>query len=132
MQNKFAEAMSKCSNAELIKIVGKLREEYQPEAVIAAEIELEKRKVSGQIIVKDKKEKKKGKLSLEEKANLPLDVNSKILTLLFPRPARFLTDYWLKDEGYLRQYREWRQWTIVGIIFYLVIFILVILIAILV
>ena len=40
MENSFREAMTKRSYAELLDIVGKLRNEYQPEAVIAAEAEL--------------------------------------------------------------------------------------------
>lgn len=130
--NKFADVMSGHSYAELLEIVGKLRSEYQPEAVIAAEEELKKRTPPVEIIEpKEKKNKNKEQTAID-RANEPLDVYSKIYALLLPRPVRLLFDYELIDQGYERQYKEWRQWTFIGVLFYVIVFVMIILIAVLV
>ena len=46
MDNKFAEVMAQRSNAELIQITTISREDYLPEALLAAEKELDKRNLT--------------------------------------------------------------------------------------
>ena len=46
MSQDFSEIMSKRSDIELIEIVKKNRDQYQPEAIEAAEAELKKRDLS--------------------------------------------------------------------------------------
>lgn len=46
MDNKFIEIMAKRSDAELIQIITISREDYLPEALLAAEKELDKRKLT--------------------------------------------------------------------------------------
>ncbi len=54
--NPFAEAMAKRSDADLIEIVIALRDDYQPEAVVAAESELRNRHLSEEEIEKARSE----------------------------------------------------------------------------
>ena len=71
MENKFAEAMSKRSDSELLEIVTKLRNDYQPEAVEAAEIEIKKRNLSTEQIEKAKEEIIVKEISLKEREKEP-------------------------------------------------------------
>jgi hypothetical protein len=45
MKNQFSDAMSKRSDSDLLKIVTEQRNDFQPEAIIAAEEEIDKRKL---------------------------------------------------------------------------------------
>ncbi len=118
--------MAQKSYYELLEIIGKLRDEYQPKAVIAAEEEFKKRNPPSEI---DESIENKEKVEVNL-AELPLDTYSKIFALFFPRPLRFLFDFELLDMGYVRQYKEWKQWTWIGVAFYFTIFVILLLIAI--
>ncbi len=128
--NKFAEAMSNRSYAELLEIVGKLRNDYQPEAVLAAEEELKKRKPPVEIVEPEEKKHKKKKQPVVDIANEPLENYMKVWTFLIPHPNNFITISRLKEEGYLRKAKEMRQWTFIGCGTVLLIFILITLITI--
>jgi len=129
MQNKFAEAMTKRSYAELHEIVGKLRNEYEPEAVAAAEAEVEKRNLAGEKIEPEENKTKTKKELISEKANAPLQIHWKILTLLLPGLMNLLIADELKAKGYYRQYNEIWQWFFYGAAFYIGLLILLVILA---
>lgn len=54
-ENSFTNIMSQRTDVELYKIVTELKDEYQPEAVVAAQLELEKRNLSNTVISDEKK-----------------------------------------------------------------------------
>ena len=83
MENKFAEAMSKRSDSELLEIVTKLRNDYQPEAVEAGEIEIKKRNLSTEQIEKAKEEIIVKEISLKEREKEPLGTGQKIMFFIF-------------------------------------------------
>ncbi len=128
-ENKFAEVMAKRSYAELHEIVCKLRNEYEPEAVAAAEAEVEKRNLAGEKIQPIENEIKSRKQLKAEKANAPLQVHWKILTLLLPGLLNLIIADELKAEGYDRQYSEIWQWFFCGLGFYILILLIVIALA---
>ncbi len=70
MENKFKEVMSKRTDEELIKILTIHKEDYEPDAVKAAELEIEKRKIDIQSF-----EKIKEKLLAEKKQIEKVDKN---------------------------------------------------------
>lgn len=56
MENNFSKVMAQRSDSELLKIVNELRNDYQPEAIEAAEIELISRSLNNDQIENAKKE----------------------------------------------------------------------------
>lgn len=127
--NKFAEEMTKRSYTELLEIVGKLKNDYQPDAIVAAEEELKKRKPSGKIIEPAEKKSISKKQSIADKANTPLQTHWKILTLLLPGLLNLIIADDLKAEGYERQHKEIWQWFFYGLGFYIVLLILFIILS---
>jgi len=123
--NKFANAMANRSYAELLEIVGILRNDYQPEAILAAEEELKNRKPPVEIVETEAKKHIKKNEPIVDIANEPLEVYIKIWTFLIPHPNNFITISRLREEGYLRQAKEMQQWTFIGCGTILLIFILI-------
>ena len=127
--NHFAKVMSQRTDLELYKIVTDLKDDYQPEAVTAAQIELEKRNLSGKPIPKDKIEKTLGeeepviyeKQTAKEKAEESLSVIWKVLTFLKPGFIQFFISYFLRTRGYYRKAKELSAWTLYGFAAYMII-----------
>jgi hypothetical protein len=127
--NKFADIMAKRSYAELHEIVVKLRNEYEPEAVVAAEAEVHRRNLAGEKFEQEENVFRKNKLLIAEKANAPLQIHWKILTLLLPGLINLIIADELKENGYERQYKEIWLWFFYGAAFYIGLLILVLILA---
>lgn len=107
MENKFIDAMEKRSDSELLEIVTKLRNDYQPEAVEAAELVIKNRNLSTDQIEQAKQEIKEKEISNAERENESLSVGQKILFFIF---------FWgvipwamagtFKSNGYLKKYKD--------------------------
>lgn len=99
--------MSKRADSELIEIVTKFRNDYQPEAVQAAEIEIQKRNLSSEQLLKANDEIKIKELNLQARENEPLGARQKFMFFIF---------FWgvvpwgmagtFKADGYKRKYEE--------------------------
>lgn len=119
MGNQYDDVMTELSNAELLEIVTKLRNEYEPDAILAAENELTRRNLSTdevrqtESIIEDKYEE------IVQKANAPLQDHWKVLTLLLPGFINLMIARSLKNDGYDRKYQEARRWTLYGCGFYI-------------
>lgn len=118
MENKFTLVMSKKSDAELIKIVYDLRNDYQPEAVIAAEFELKNRNIEQNRFEEAVKENQVKKQIEIEKASKPLDEHWKVLTFLFPGIIQMFIAGTFKADGYDKKASELTKWTFYGFGFY--------------
>lgn len=118
MENKFIPVMSKKTDAELIKIVYDLRNDYQPEAVIAAEFELNNRNIEQTRFEEAVKENHAKKQIETEKANKPLEEHWKVLTFLFPGVIQMFIAGSFKIEGYDKKASELTKWTFYGFGFY--------------
>jgi hypothetical protein len=126
MENKFAEAMVKRTYAELHEIVGKLRNEYEPEAVAAAEAEVARRNLTGEKIEPKENIFRTQKKLIADKANAPLQIYWKIITFLLPGLLILLFADDLKAEGYERRYKEVWRWFFYGAGFYIGLLILLV------
>ncbi|MEI6823936.1 MAG: hypothetical protein WCL51_18550 [Bacteroidota bacterium] len=126
MENIFAERMSQRTNSELLKIIYEQKNDYQPEAVEAAELEIKKRNLSEEEIKESIQENKTKKVIEIEKANMKLAIGFKILTFIFPGFLQIVFAGTFKADGYDRKARELARWTINGFIFYVVIILLLI------
>ena len=119
MGNRFEEVMAKRTYAELHEIVGKLRVEYEPEALAAAEAEVARRNLAGEKIEPKENIFRTKKKTIADKANAPLQIYWKIITLLFPGLLILLIADDLKAEGYERRYKEVWRWFFYGAGFYI-------------
>ena len=107
MENNFNEIMAKRSDSELLEIVTKLKDDYQPEAVTAAEFEINNRNLSTEQLENAEIEIKKKEILLSDKENETLGTGQKILFFIF---------FWgvipwgmagtFKANGYLKKYKE--------------------------
>ncbi len=107
MANDFTEVMVKKSDSELLEIVTKLKDDYQPEAIIAAENEIEKRNLSTDQIEQAEIELEEREQENLEKENEPLGIVQKILFLIF---------FWgvipwamagtFRNNGYTKKYKD--------------------------
>jgi hypothetical protein len=117
-ENKFTEVMSVRTDAELIKILIEHRNDYQPEAIEAAEIEFKKRNLSESEINLAKEENKVKKQIDEERANKKLDTVWKGLTFIFPGILQLLIAGTFRADGFDRKAKELSKWTLYGFGFY--------------
>ena len=77
MTNNFPDQMSKRTDVELLRILNEQRNDYNPEAIIAAEEELAKRNLSQEQVITAKQELETKKQFDEKRANDPLGVVAK-------------------------------------------------------
>lgn len=118
VKNNFEDVMKTSTFAELTEIVKKKRDDYQPEAVAAAETELEKRKAAGGKWEAPPKEEPERKLTPAEKAALPLPLFWKIITLILPGLLNLTMAERLRKEGYKKQCDDLWRWFFYGLLFY--------------
>jgi len=123
MENKFAEAMSKRTNVELINILNSPDGDYVPEAMEAARAEFDKRKLSKQQLVVAAQEIEEKKQLDETKANEPLSSNRKWLAIVLPGRG-FLRYVIYNSEGYHRKAKELKTYTLYGVIMWVCIILL--------
>ncbi len=129
MENKFTSSMVQLSDSELLKVVTIARNDYQPEAIEAAEIELKNRNLSVQKTEEVIKENEALEQIKMEKANKELGATLKVLSFIFPGIIQILFSRVFKADGYDRKARELIKWTFYGFGFYLGIVILIVILS---
>jgi len=129
MTNEFTDIMSKRTDEELIEILSLFKDDYQPDAIEAAEKELAKRNLSTETIETARQEIDEKYWMIEVRANMPLEPHWKILTCIFPAIFNIIIGGTFKADGYDRKFSELVRFTLYGLGFYVS---LVILIAILI
>jgi len=119
MNNQFLKAMSNRSDGELIEIVSKLQDDYQPEAVEAAYKEIKKRGLSQKQVAEAKLEIERKKQKDKQKENASLESSAKILFFVFfwgVIPWLIVSTY--KNKGYVRKYKEAWKYMLFGLFFF--------------
>lgn len=118
MENQFTKVMAQRTDAELLRIVNEQKNDYQPEAVEAAENELKSRNLSIQQIQEASKEiEVKHKIDTD-KANAKLGFGWKTFAFIFPGIILIIFSGIFKSDGYDRKARELTNWTLYGFGFY--------------
>jgi hypothetical protein len=125
MENKFISIMTQRTDAELLKIVNEQKNDYQPEAIEAAELELKNRNLSDEQVEEAIQENRSKEQTETEKSNMPLSGSWKVLTFVFPGLIQVIYAGIFKADGYDRKARELAKWTLYGFGFYLGLAILV-------
>jgi len=121
--------MEQRSDAELLEITTKLRDDYQPEALEAAEYELKKRNLSQEQIINAEKEIEIKNNEILNKENAPLQIYWKILTFIFPAILNLVIAGTFKADGYNKRFKDAWKWTFYGFGFYVVVIIIIFLIS---
>jgi hypothetical protein len=121
----FSQAMKERSDAELIKIVKISKDDYQQEAILAAEAEIVRRNISREEIEKLTHINTIQKSIEEKKANEPLDLHWKILTFIFPIVFTIILSGYYKGDGYDKKARDLVKWTLFGFGFYFLFFLII-------
>lgn len=127
--NPFSAVMAQKDDVELIRIVTAEKNDYQPEAIIAAEEEIKKRNISVSMY-QDFAGKIETLIEIENnreeiKRQLPLQNWIKVVAFLFPAFFFFIIGAALTMFGYQKRGKELCKWTLFGCLLYLlVIFIL--------
>ena len=119
MQTDFNKIMSHQSDAELIEVLTRKQEEYQPEALLAAKAEIDKRELSVESMESAKQEVELKHITKKENANTPLGTGWKICTFLLPGILNILIASAIKAEGYERKWKDAWRWTFYGVGFYI-------------
>jgi hypothetical protein len=118
MENKFTSIMTQRTDAELLKIVNEQRNDYQPEALEAAELELKNRNLSIERVQEAIQENETKKQIETLKANMKLSGGWKVLTFIFPGLIQIIFAGTFKADGYDRKASELTKWTLYGFGFY--------------
>jgi len=118
MEDNFVEIMAQRTDAELLKILKEQRDDYQPDAVLAAEIEFKKRNLSEDQIKTATKEIEIDKKIVLDKANKKLGGGWKTFAFIFPGLLLIIFSGTFKADGYDRKARELVKWTLFGLAFY--------------
>lgn len=129
MENKFTSLMVQLSDSELLKVVTIARNDYQPEAIEAAEIELKNRNMSVQQTEEIERENESLEQIKIEKSNKGLGFTLKVLSFFFPGIIPILFSRVFKADGYDRKARELVKCTFYGFGFYLGIVILIVILS---
>lgn len=125
MEFNFAETMRSAKDAELIKIVTINKDNYQPAAVAAAEVELAARNLSVDQIEFATALNEREHADIAAKATEPLDIHWKILACVFPVIPQLLLAGLFKSQGYDRKSNELVKWTLYGIAGYILLIVLI-------
>lgn len=109
--------MTKRSNSELLEIVTKLKDDYQPEAVESAKEEIQSRNLTNDLIELAKSELASKEVEEVDKGNAKLEVGPKILFIIFYWGViPWLIAFTYKNNGYSRKYREAWKFMLIGLI----------------
>ncbi len=106
MENKFTNIMTQRTDAELLRIVNEQRNDYQPEAIDAAEEELKIRNLNTEQVNEANQENENKKKIETEKANKKLGTIWKVLSIIFPGIITVIFAGFFKAGGYDRKARE--------------------------
>ena len=121
MENQFTNAMSKLSDAELLLVAGEQKGDYVPEAIIAAEAELQKRNLTVLQVEAAATINEQMKLAKEEKSKMPLSNVLKIIIAFLPGLSLFIIGtptIVLRAEGYTKKADDIARWKFYGYCFY--------------
>jgi hypothetical protein len=90
---------------------------HQIQALTAAEEELIRQRREAIRMAAAKEENKEDELA-SEKAAMPLNIEWKILTFLFPGMLQLIFSTAFRAEGYNRKAKDLTNWTLLGFVFY--------------
>ena len=118
-QNKYAAPMSKKTDAELIRVLTTDKDSYHPDALQAAEVEMNSRNLTDEQSATAQETHSAAVADEIAKAAEPLGLIDKVLTFILPFRA-FIVSMTYRADGYDNKAEEIRKWGLYGIVFYIV------------
>ena len=107
MGNNFTDVMIKKTDSELLEIVTKLKDDYQPEAVEAAKEEIKNRNLSDDKIEQAEKEIIEKETIQSDKEKEPLETVQRIMFFIFFWGViPWLMASTFKNNGFLKKYKD--------------------------
>jgi hypothetical protein len=126
MKIDFSQIMGQRSDDELIEILTKKQDEYQEEALEAAQREFKKRNLTAEQITSAIKVVEKKEDIIKAKAAEPLNEGWKKACFFLPGlTVYFVTFSFWKTDGYKQKIRDAWRWSWYGTAFYFVLFTLI-------
>jgi hypothetical protein len=120
MNNNFNEVMSRKSDSQLTAILTSEREQFQPDALAAAEHELKKRNLTVENVKTLTIENAIKSQEEIERAEEPLEPLWKVLAFFIPGLIPLIFSASFKADGYHRKAKGLLKWTGYGFVFYIV------------
>lgn len=114
MEFDFPKVMQAHSDAELLEIVSSQRDDYQPEALTAAEEELARRNLSPSKLKKAKAGIARKRRATRRRADEPLADGWRVFVAVFPGVMALVIARALKANGYHRKHRDVWRFTLYG------------------
>jgi hypothetical protein len=114
----FTEIMSLKSDEQLLKVIAR-PQDYQPEALEAAQREAAKRNLSSDRVEVAKKEVVRKKNISQAKAAVPLEGGYKALSFFLPGIIAIMLASALRAKGYEKKANDLVRWTVFGFGFYI-------------
>lgn len=116
MNSPFAEVMARRTDADLLKIVSTERDTYNPDAIAAAERELERRNLAPEFIAEKQAEHTFQQEAKTARADAPLSTGEKVFTLLVPVGffIQLIRIGHYRAKGYERKASELGRWILYG------------------
>jgi hypothetical protein len=123
-QDKFAKAMAKKTDAELLRVLTTDQDGYEADALAAAEAEFNNRNLTVEETEKATEINAKIVAQEQYKAEEPLDSGAKLIAFLIPLKTFWAAGLYAAD-GYDRKAKEVGQWSFYGFCFYVVLIFLI-------
>lgn len=121
----YKEVMSKKTDSDLIKMLTLEREQFQSDALAAAEEELKRRNLTLDQIETVKKENEIKYKQNEDNAKEPLGIPWKLLAFFLPGIIVLAFSGAFKADGYEKKAKDLARWTLYGVGFYFTITIII-------
>lgn len=118
MANPFTGVMAERSDLELIAIVTTQRDDYQEEAVVAAEAEIAARNLTFERRHEAEAEVRRADVARAKRASKSLDGTWKALLFFFPGLLTLAAAHKYKMSGYDRKWEDAKRWSLYGLCFY--------------
>jgi hypothetical protein len=114
--NPYAAAMSKLTHHQLLRVLDEDAHQYLPQALEAAALELQARKLSAADVARYEEENAHHAAVMAMRAGEPLEWSWRIVAMFLPGILHALWVKRLLEDGYLRKARDMGNWSMIGFV----------------
>lgn len=118
MENPFTGVMAERSDLELIAIVTAQRDDYQEEALAAAEAEIAARNLTFERRHEAEVKVRRKEVARAKRASKSLDATWKAFLFCFPGLLTLAAAHKYKMSGHDRKWEDAKRWSLYGLCFY--------------
>lgn len=114
--NPYAAPMSKLTHHQLLRVLDEDAHQYLPQALEAAALELQARKLSAADVARYEEENAHHAAVMAMRAAEPLEWPWRVLAMLMPGILHSLWVARFREDGYLRKARDMGNWSMIGFV----------------